>query len=111
MSHLTLRDGELERLNKQYPDRVPVFVTRSPSTGDKLPDIRKHKFLVPPHFIMAEFTFVIRKWLTLRPEMAIFIFINNTLPMSNMTIGELYMKHKDKDGVLRMCYAAENTFG
>jgi GABA(A) receptor-associated protein len=43
--------------------------------------------------------------------MAIFIFINNTLPMSSMSMGEVYVKYKDADGVLRMNYAAENTFG
>lgn len=111
MSRLTLRDGELERLQKHYPDRIPVFITKSTYSKDTLPDIRKHKFLVPSHFIMAEFVLVIRKWLLLKPEMAIFIYINNHLPMTNMTIGELHSKHKDEDGVLRMNYASENTFG
>ncbi len=111
MSHLTLRDGELARLHKQFPDRVPVFITKSTFAKDTLPDIRKHKFLVPSHFIMAEFALVIRKWLLLKPDMAIFIFINNTLPMTSMTMGELYSTYKDDDGVLRMNYASENTFG
>ena len=111
MSHLTLRDGELERLHKRFPDKIPVFITKSSSSKDTLPEIRKHKFLVPSHFIMAEFVMIIRKWLVLTPEMAIFIFINNTLPLSSMTMGEIYVKYKDNDGVLRMNYAAENTFG
>lgn len=111
MSHLTLREGELERINKHYPDRVPVFITKTTSSTDTIPEIRKNKFLVPTHFIMAEFIMVIRKYLLLRPEMAIFIFIDNALPMTTATMGELYLKHKDKDGVLRMNYSSENTFG
>ena len=111
MSHLTLRDGELERIHKYYPDRVPVFITRSTFSKDNLPEIRKNKFLVPTHFIMAEFIIVIRKYLLLKPEMAIFMFIENMLPMTNMTMGELYLKYKDKNGILRMNYASENTFG
>ena len=111
MSYLTLREGELERITKQFPDRVPVFITRSNQTKDDIPDIPKKKFLVPSHFIMAEFILVIRKMILLKPNMAIFIFINDSLPVPSMTIGELYSKHKDKDGVLRMTYASENTFG
>lgn len=111
MSRLTLREGELERIYKTYPDKVPVFITKSESAKGTIPEIRKNKFLVPSHFIMAEFIMVIRKWLVLSPEMAIFIFINNTLPVSSMTMGEIYLKYKDADGVLRMTYAAENTFG
>ena len=111
MSHLTLREGELERIYKNYPDKVPVFITKSSTTKGTIPEIRKNKFLVPSHFIMAEFVMIIRKWLVLAPEMAIFIFINNTLPVSTMSMGEIYLKYKDADGVLRMNYAAENTFG
>lgn len=111
MSHLHLREGELERLKRNYPDKIPVFISKSTSANDSVPDIRKHKFLVPAEFKMAEFVLTIRRWLLLTPEQAIFIFIGNVLPMTSATIGELHAEHKGADGVLRMNYAAENTFG
>lgn len=109
MAYIQLREGELERIQKNYPDKIPIFITKS--SKDSLPDIRKHKFLVPSHFTMAEFQLTIRKWLVLTPEQAIFIFIGNSLPMSGRTVGELYNDHKGPDGVLRVSYASENTFG
>lgn len=111
MSHLQLQEGELDRLTLKHPDKVPVFITKSPHSKDSLPDIRKHKFLVPTHFSMAEFVLTIRRWLLLTPEQAIFVFIGNMLPMTGSTIGELHAQHKGTDGVLRMNYATENTFG
>jgi len=111
MSHLTLREGELDRLHKNHPDKVPVFITKTPHSNDSVPDIRKHKFLVPAEFTMAQFVMTIRRWIMLTPEQAIYIFIGNTLPMTNSTMGQLHAQHKDSDGVLRMCYALENTFG
>ena len=111
MSHLQLREGELGRLQKNHPDKVPVFITKSAHSKDSLPDIRKHKFLVPSEFTMAQFVLTIRRWIMLTPEQAIFIFIGNVLPMSGSTMGELHALHHGEDGVLRLCYATENTFG
>jgi len=111
MSHLQLREGELEKLNRHYPDKVPVFVTKSTHAKDSIPDIRKHKFLVPSQFTMAELVMTIRRWLLLTPEQAIFIFIGDVLPMTGATIGELHAHNKSPDGVLRLTYASENTFG
>jgi GABA(A) receptor-associated protein len=109
MSNLQLREGELERIQRNYPDKIPIFITKA--AHDSVPDIKRHKFLVPPQFTMAEFVLSIRRWLLLTPEQAIFIFINNTLPMTGSTMAELYTRHRDSDGILRMTYASENTFG
>uniref|UniRef100_A0A6C0KS05 Autophagy-related protein n=1 Tax=viral metagenome TaxID=1070528 RepID=A0A6C0KS05_9ZZZZ len=111
MSDLQLREGELERIRSKHPDKVPVFVTKSIYARDSLPEMRKRKFLVPLQYKMGEFLLMIRKWLLLKPDQAVFIFIENTLPMIGSTIGELYIKHKGEDGVLRLSYASENTFG
>jgi GABA(A) receptor-associated protein len=111
MSHLQLRAGELEKLQKHHPDKIPIFITKAPNARGTLPDIRKHKFLVPSHFTFGEVVLTIRKWILIGPEEAIFIFIKNILPSPSMTVGELYQNHKDPDGVLRVVYTSENTFG
>ena len=79
MSHLQLRDGELDRIRRNYPDKIPIFITKSMQSKDNIPDIRKKKFLVPSHFTMGEFVCTIRRWLLLSPEQAIFIFINTII--------------------------------
>ena len=111
MSHLQLRDGELDRIRRNYPDKIPIFITKSMQSKDNIPDIRKKKFLVPSHFTMGEFVCTIRRWLLLSPEQAIFVFINNVLPCTSDTIAKIHEDHKSPDGVLRVTYAAENTFG
>lgn len=111
MSDLQLREGELERIQLKHPDKVPIFITKSDFAKDSLPQIQKRKFLVATQYTMGEFVLTIRKWLLLTPEQAIFIFIENILPATNVTIGEMYARHKGKDGVLRITYASENTFG
>ena len=111
MSDLQLREGELERIRSKHPDKIPIFITKSLYAKDSLPEMRKRKFLVPVDYTMGQFLLTIRKWLLLKPDQAIFIFIDNTLPMVGSTVGELYIKHKGDDGVLRLTYASENTFG
>lgn len=109
--NLQLKEGELERLAKNHPDKIPVFISKSRYAKDSVPDIRKHKFLVPSPFTMAEFVSTIRRWMMLTPEQAIYVFIGNVLPMTGSSMGELHAKHKGEDGVLRLNYAMENTFG
>jgi hypothetical protein len=111
MSDLQLREGELERIRSKHPDKIPIFITKSLYAKDSLPELRKRKFLVPIHYTMGELLLTIRKWFLLKPEQAIFIFIGNMMPVIGSTVGELYIKHKGDDGVLRLTYASENTFG
>lgn len=110
MDRLSLPYGEADRIKAKYPGKIPVFVTRASSAKD-IPDIPKHKFLAPSNLSLGQFIWVIRKQLTLPPEKALFIFINNTLPTSNSLLSELYANYKSPDGALRMTYTSENTFG
>jgi GABA(A) receptor-associated protein len=111
MAELTIRDGELDRLKNKFPDKIPVFITKSKTARDIIPELRKQKFLVPNSFTMAELLVTIRRSIMLRPEQALFVFVNNTLPNSNISMAELYQQYKSPDGVLRMEYTSENTFG
>lgn len=110
MSELRLAPGEAERLREKFPGRVPVFVFRAYGSRD-IPDLTKHKFLVPTTMAIGSFTYTVRKQLALAPEKALFLFINNTLPTTSATIGEMYSVYKGDDGALRFVYTSENTFG
>ena len=100
----------VNRIQKKYPGRVPVFVFRLKDSTD-IPEISKHKYLVPSDLTVGNFIYLIRKQLKLTPEKALYIFIGNTLPMSSSTMNEIYNTHKSPDGALRMYYTSENTFG
>lgn len=101
---------EIDRIREKYPGRIPVYVTKAQSARD-IPDLPKHKFLVPSNLAIGQFIYIIRKQIQLPPEKALFIFVNNTLPTSTTLMSELYANYKSPDGALRVTYTSENTFG
>jgi len=102
---------EIDRIMKKYPGRIPVYVKRADNIGSKLPDINRHKFLIPQDFTLHALQHTVRLYLKLKPEQSIFLFINNTIPNYTDSLAELYEKNHDKDGLLYVTYSTENTFG
>ena len=103
------RKSEATRIKKQYSDRIPVIVEQG--TESKLPPLDKKKYLVPGDITVGQFIFVIRKRIRLRPEEAIFMFVNNCLPATASLMSKLYHEHKDEDGFLYITISGESTFG
>jgi GABA(A) receptor-associated protein len=60
-----------------------VIVEKAAKTD--APEIDKKKYLVPNDITVGKFVFEIRKHMTLPPEKAIFLFVNNTLPPTGNT--------------------------
>ena len=54
---------------------------------------------------------IIRKWIQLPPEKGLFFFVGWFNPSPSALLAQLYIEHKGPDGVLRVQYACENTFG
>jgi GABA(A) receptor-associated protein len=109
MHELTLKPSELDKIRTSHPGRIPVFITKAVKSD--VPDIPKHKYLVPSDISIGNFIFIIRKQILLPPEKALYLFINNTLPPSTMRMGEAYNAYKGSDGALHIVYASESTFG
>jgi GABA(A) receptor-associated protein len=106
------KKDEATRIINRYPDRIPVIVVRSNNAGNDVPQIDKHKFLVPTDLTMGQFQYVIRKRLNLSPEKALFLFVNGTLAPTSSNMSTIYQEHKDQDTMfLFFTYAMENTFG
>ena len=103
------RSIESSKIISKYPDRIPVIVEKQETTD--IVEIDKNKYLVPRDLTVGQFVYVIRKRMKLPPEKAIFIFVNNQIPMQSMTISTVYNENKDDDGFLYIKYAGENTFG
>merc|ERR1712226_885463 len=82
------RRAEGEKIRRKYPDRVPVIVEKAPKA--RIGDLDKKKYLVPSDLTVGQFYFLIRKRISLRPEDALFFFVNNVIPPTSATMGSLY---------------------
>lgn len=107
------RCNESERVLNKYPTRVPIICEKSYfyNNHNQLPDINKHKYLVPSELTIGQFIGVIRKRMKLSADEAIFLFVSNSIPPSSFLIGQIYKQYKDPDGFLYVQYAKENVFG
>lgn len=103
------RVKEARSLHSRYPLRVPIILY--PASKDQ-PDIEKNKYLVPADINVSQFMYVIKKYIKIKSDEAIFIFTsNNTLVPNSWTVKELYDQHKKEDNFLYLYYSIENTFG
>jgi GABA(A) receptor-associated protein len=106
---------EAQRMRQRYPDRVPVICERS--IYSELPEIKKHKFVVPGEMLCGEFKYIVHKQIaeamggSLKMEQTIYIFVNGDAPKTSTRMWELYERLKSADGFLHVRYAAENTLG
>jgi len=103
------RRAEGEKIRKKYPDRIPVIVEKAPKS--RLRDLDKKKYLVPSDLTVGQFYFLIRKRIHLRPEDALFFFVNNVIPQTMATMGQLYQDHHEEDLFLYIAYSEESTYG
>ncbi|XP_052136262.1 autophagy-related protein 8D [Oryza glaberrima] len=103
------RAKESASMIASYPARIPVIVERFSSS---LPEMEKRKYLVPCDMPVGQFIFILRSRLHLSPGIALFVFVNNTLPQTAQLMDSVYESYKDEDdGFLYMCYSSEKTFG
>merc|ERR1711915_551414 len=101
------RRAEGEKIRRKYPDRVPVIVEKSPKA--RIGDLDKKKYLVPSDLTVGQFYFLIRKRISLRPEDALFFFVNNVIPPTSATMGSLYQEHHEEDFFLYIAYSDESV--
>ena len=103
------RQEESQKIKEKYPNRVPVICE---CLGGEVPDIDRKKYLVPADLTMAQFLYVIRKRIKIRPEQSIYLFVGDSVMVAGCQLmGSVYEEHKDLDGFLYTCYSGENTFG
>ena len=69
------RSKEAARIKLKYNDRIPVIVEVSKNDKKNI-NLDKNKYLVPKDLTVAQFIYVIRKRIKLKPEQAIFMFFN-----------------------------------
>ena len=104
------RKIDCSQILSKYPDRIPVICEKHPYSRSA-PDIDKHKYLVGFDLTVGQFMSVIRKRMYLKPELALYIFINGSIPSNSTILQNLFLDYKDDDGFLYINYDVENTFG
>jgi GABA(A) receptor-associated protein len=103
---------EALRVLNKYPERIPVIVNRSTTASQQTPHIDCHKFLVPDDLTVGQFMYVIRKRIALAPHEAMFLFIDNTVPLNSRLMSSVYDEMRDEKTLfLYVTYSLENTFG
>jgi|SRR5579872_2918616 len=103
------RRKESMKIMAKYPQSIPCICEKSNDTNI---NIENKKFLVPKDMQFAQFICIIRNKAKLKPEQAVFLFINKgMIPNGISTFSELYTQYKDNDGFLYITYTDEKTFG
>lgn len=103
-----VRQTELERVRKLYPDRVIIVIS---AHGPQDPVVDKSKYVVPRSLTFGNFISVVRKRMKLTEEHALFFFVNNTLVPNSHTVHDVCRAHGAGDDVLYVRYSTENAFG
>ena len=105
----TLEERKLQSkvVMEKYPDRLPIIC----DVSQQLPDLDKHKYLVPRDLKSETFMFIIRKRMKLEPEIALYFFVNEKTLYCSSLMFDIYEKYKDEDGFLYIHACAESTFG
>jgi GABA(A) receptor-associated protein len=100
---------EVELIREKYPNYIPILVR---SKDNKL-QLNKNKYLVGGEITVGQFMFILRKKIPLlKSEEAIYLFINNTIPLSSSSLNSIYESKKDiETGMLLITVCKENTFG
>lgn len=107
----TERFNEALKITQKYPFKIPIICEKYPNSSN-IPDIKKHKYLVPMELTIGNFLYIIRQNIEgIQSNTALFICINEFIPPTSISMITLYEKYKDIDGFLYINYLIENTFG
>ena len=101
---------EATNIMKKYPSRIPVICEKS-YQDNSVPDIDRHKYLVPNNLTIGQFIYIIRSRLKLSSGKALYFIVKDSIPPTSELIGNVYLKYHDVDRFLYLRYTSENTFG
>jgi len=106
-----MKDGEQTVKKSGYGILNEFQSSSKKSPKARVADVDKKKYLVPAELTVGQFIFIIRKRINLRPEEALFFFVNGSIPSTSNTMGEVYQQNHDEDSFLYMMYSDESVYG
>ena len=98
------RKNQCDLIRTQFPDKIPVICERDPKSN--LPDLDKHKYLVPQDFTFSQFIDMIRRRLELQIDVITYFLVNGKdLILGDKLFSEIYNKYKNyQDDLLYIAY-------
>jgi GABA(A) receptor-associated protein len=104
------RIAESSQIREKYPDRIPIICERDPRSNLQCCD--KNKFLVPCDLTISQFAYIIRKRIALDKSNALFLLVNSKNSIAgDISVNDIYEKHRSSDGFLYISYTGEVLYG
>lgn len=104
-----------DKIKQQYPNKVPVIVEAYQNKGEPLV-LGNIKYLINTTDSIHKLLYEVRQKITsLKKDEALFLFCNSEkgsilAPVSS-TIGQIYEKYADADGLLYFTVSREQVYG
>ena len=100
-----------DNLIKLYPEKIPIICEKDPRS--EISDIKKTKYLIAKDLMVAQFNYIIRKNIELKPEQALYLLVDGKVSIvEEMILRDVYEKYANKeDGFLYIVYSANEYFG
>ena len=104
------RREEALRLLKKYEGKYPVILQLD--RNSRIEPMQHQKLIVDGEMTVGQLLFTIRKRIKLDATKALYLFFNNELVNSGITMKEIYYTyHSRLDDMLYATYSTESTFG
>lgn len=105
----TIISKEVELIKEKYPNYIPIIVYPK----DQDIKLLKFKYLVSGDITIGQFLSILRKKMDkLKSSEAVYLFINNKLPIASSLLSNIYLEDRDRDtNMLYITVCKENTFG
>ena len=107
---VTNRIRAAQDVKERYPGCVPIIIG---TTNKRLAPAEKYRFCEDMSDSFSKFYFKVLKFIPdVSPSDSLYWFTEtNVLIHNSCTIGEIYHKYANRDVMLYLLYAKENTFG
>lgn len=103
------RYRESQNMLIKHNNKIPVICEKPKKHN--IPMITKTKFLVSRDLTVGQFLYIIRKYIDVHKDTALFLFVRDTIPPNSACISDIYDLYRDADGFLYITYSLESTFG
>ena len=96
---------------KNHSNMVPILLEKNKSDKILKGCIHKSKYIISRETNIAQVLLVLRERFNINSNHSIYILCGKNIIPGSYSLGELYDKHKKKDGFLYLEYCSENVFG
>jgi hypothetical protein len=99
----------IKELSQKYPDYIFIKLV----THSRKIKLNKSKFMTPYDMTVGHFLNSVRhrQNMDILPDQTLICLINDRVPRITDTLGELYYKYRNNDGLLYISVESESVFG